>query len=161
MNTREDLVIVWNCEDGQEERRGLYFYGLFPLAAAENYQSRVQLLFDPMNAKCQSREILHELGTVGMLAIRIDIFPDSDAWMQILDEVFSTMLAAGASVAWAGGEDCSWSPEVLDPNSGIGNVYAAKSATTGVLCNCKLDEPIEFLTDRQLSRLWKAGQRNS
>lgn len=113
----------------------------------------ISAAWKPVSVKCQVSKLESELGPVLLVAVKFDGLPDARVWKSILDAALTQLHDLGAIVAWAGGEDCTWSPDVLDPESGAGNVLAAKYASTGFLCNANLDEPIEFLDDSQLASL--------
>ncbi len=156
MITREEFEIVWNATDGQTQVPGVYVYGFFPRGLAGDIEEPFNRLVGPLHAAHQIRSIEYESGLVAKVAIRFDSLPSDDAnWRAFLIESFSILLDAGATVGWAGGIDCSSSPEVLDPTSCAGNVYAAKSIESALLCNSKLNEPIQFVSDEELSVLWK------
>jgi hypothetical protein len=156
MVTREDLEIIWNAPDGQSQAPGIYLYGFFPRGLIDDIDIPMDRLVRQIRASYQGRIIEHKTGLVAKVVVRFGWIPDDDLiWLAFLEDAFTILLAAGASVAWAGGIDCSSSPGVLNPKSNEGNVYAAKSAESTLLCNAKLNEPIEFLSDEKLMALWK------
>jgi hypothetical protein len=154
MSVADELVIFWNSEDGQEETRGLYLYSLTLLDAANHDLELVKAAWNPMSVRLQDSVIEAELGKVLVVAVAIESVPDSQHWRSNLDRSLSVLLSFGGIVAWIGGEDCSWSPDVLDPESGIGNVLAAKCDSTGFMCNANINESTVFLNDSQLASLW-------
>ena len=160
MITRQEFEIIWNSEDGQMQVPGVYVYGFFPIGEHFDIDDLLRRTVERHTVTCQTRCIDYEIGEVAKVALRFDsITNDESIWRGFLDELFSMLLHAGASVVWAGGVDCSSSPEVLNPASSVGNVYAAKSIESPLLCNSKLDEPIGFVTDEQLRDLWMIVSR--
>lgn len=154
MSVADNLVIFWNTHEGQEEVRGLFLYALMRPDTLGPKLESISAAWKPISVKCQASKIESELGPVLLVAVKFDELPCAQDWKTILDTALTQLLDCGAIVVWAGGEDCSWSPDVLDPESGAGNVLAAKCSSTGFLCNANLDESIEFLDDSQLGSLW-------
>lgn len=155
MSLADELVIFWSSSEGQDEVHGLYLYGLF-FDTTVCYDSEVvKEAWLPTLVDCQECVLASDLGKTWLVSVRFFGTPNEEYWLENLDQSLSALLHFGAAVAWAGGEDCSWSPVVLDPNSGIGNVLAAKCDSTGFLCNWSTDKPIEFLNDAQLAALWR------
>jgi hypothetical protein len=159
MSKTTDFTIFWNCTDGQEEVAGIYIYGLFRSTRITDMGQRICDIWALENGEVQTR--LHEIGCDSVLSVslKLDSIPLGIDWFGKLDASLTRLVEGGALVAWAGGEDCSSSPEVLNPDSGIGNVYAAKAAAMAFRCNDKEDGVIEFLSDAQLSSLWGVSQQ--
>lgn len=154
MNVADDLVIFWNTAEGQEEVAGLYLYGLMRPDTFGSDLAAISAAWKPVSVQCQASRLESRFGPVLLVAVKFDELPEARDWKSILDTALTQLLRLGAIVVWAGGEDCTWSPDVLDPESGTGNVLAAKCSLTGFLCNANLDESIEFLDDSQLGSLW-------
>lgn len=154
MNVADNLVIFWNTDEGQEEVRGLFLYALMRPDTLGPEPESISAAWNPISVQCQVSKIESELGPVLLVSVKFDGLPDTQEWKSILDKALTKLLDCGAIVVWAGGEDCTWSPDVLNPESGAGNVLAAKCPSTGFLCNANLDESIEFLDDSQLGSLW-------
>lgn len=158
MKTQSTLEIVWNNVEGQELCAGVYLCGWFPGDQIGKCSEQIQDAFRPVGGICQGRDI-DQHGTVRVVSVRLPQFPDEAAWREALETALTTLLDAGAAVTWAGGEDCSWHLEVLDPASEAGNVYAAKANDLGFLCNSTLTDEIQFLSDGQLQQLWRVVQQ--
>ncbi|MFM7077216.1 MAG: hypothetical protein ACKO3G_14320 [Planctomycetaceae bacterium] len=158
MKTKDTLEIVWNSGDGQELCSGLYFCGWFPGGETGGCSQQIREVFHAIGGICQFRDI-EQHGTVRIVSVRMTQFPDDITWRQAVEATFKILLNAGAGVAWAGGEDCSWHLEVLDPASDAGNIYAAKTNASGLLCNSALADEIRYLSDEQLQSLWSVVQQ--
>lgn len=154
MSVADDLVIFWSSHTGQDEVRGLYLYGLMQSDAVSHDLESMKAAWKPTSVQCRESSLESELGRVLLVTVKFDGILDAQLWETNLDLALSSLLGFGAIVAWAGGEDCSWSPDVLNPESGVGNVLAAKCDVTGFLCNAKFNEPMQFLDDTQLTALW-------
>lgn len=154
MSVADELIIFWSSDTGQDETRGLYFYGLMkPDAVSYDFKS-MKAAWEPISVQCQESSFESDLGRVLLIAVKLDGIPETQHWQSNLDRALSSLLEFGAIVAWAGGEDCSWSPDILNPESNMGNVIAAKCDLTGLLCNANINEPMEFLKNTQLADLW-------
>ncbi len=158
MKTKDTLEIVWNSEEGQELCSGVYLCGWFPGADTGGCSEHIRDVFQAIGGICQVRDI-EQHGTVQIVSVRMTRFPDNITWRQTVEAAFKILLNAGAAVAWAGGEDCSWHLEVLDPASDAGNVYAAKTNASGFLCNSALADEIQYLSEGQLQSLWCVVQQ--
>jgi hypothetical protein len=154
MNVTDNLVIFWNTPEGQYETDGIYLYGLMPPNPGRYRLGSVTAPWKPVSVQCKESNIESKRGPVLVVTIKFDTMPNAMHWYTNLESALTSLLDIGAIVAWAGGEDCTWSPDVLDPKSGAGNVLAAKSTSTGFLCNANINEPIKFLDDSQLAALW-------
>ena len=159
MKTQDSLEVVWNGEEGQEFCGGIYLCGWFPSGLTGKWSEQIRRVCGAIGGDCQVRDI-EQHGTVRIVTVRLTRFPNDIAWRKAVEDALTTLLNQGAAVAWAGGEDCSWYLEVLAPDSEAGNVYAAKSADTGFLCNSNLTEDIKFLAEDQLQALWRVVQQN-
>jgi len=154
MKTQTTLDIVWNNAEGQELCAGIYLCGWFPEGPDEKCSEQIQNMFQSMGGVCHVRDI-EQHGSVRIISVRLPRFPEEAIWREAMEAAFTILLDAGAAVTWAGGEDCSWHLEVLDPASDAGNVYAAKEHDLGFLCNTTLTDEIQYLTKGQLQALWR------
>ena len=154
MSKTTDFTIFWNSIDGQGEVAGIYIYGLFRSTRIADVGNRIGDLWTLENGEVQTNEYESGCGSVLCVSLKLDAIPLDTEWFSKLDASLTRLVENGALVAWAGGEDCSCSPEVLNPDSSVGNVYAAKAAATAFMCNDKAGDVIEDLSDAQLSSLW-------
>ena len=154
MSTANEFVIFWNTNDGQEESLGIYLYGLYKANTLPQLPSLIEDAWKAEGVETQINRIDSEFGSVLIVSVKLDVIPAEDGWRKKIEASLTAMIEHGACVTWAGGEDCTWSPEVLNRTSGAGNVYAAKSISTGLVCNDKFGKPMQFLTDEQLYSLW-------
>jgi hypothetical protein len=74
--------------------------------------------------------------------VRIRRYPDR--WLETLEVSLKYFVDRGAAIAWAGGWECFLQYTVTETFAGC---YAAYTATTGLVCHSKLDEPITYLAD--------------
>ena len=154
MSTTNEFVILWTTDEGQEESSGIYFYGLFESTSLPDLHGLIELDWAGENGETKIDTIESQFGVVVVVALKLLSIPEENEWLSKIESSLTTMIDRGARVAWVGGEDCTWSPEVLDPTSGAGNVYAAKTALTKLICNDTFGEPMQFISDDQLSPLW-------
>lgn len=158
MSKKTDFTIFWNSVDGQDEVKGIYLYGLFRSHDIPDVGKRICDLWTGEHGEVQSATIDSALGSVLSVSLKLDEIPLDTNWFIKLEASLSTLIDYGALVTWAGGEDGSCYPEVLDPDSDVGNVYAAKAVATGFMCNDKNGGKFECLSNAQLSCLWKCAQ---
>lgn len=153
MNTKDELTVMWLESDGHSEELGMYVYAYFPVSSQALSEDALNSLGNCTFAKSKSSKISIENGLVTTTTIKVDNWPDDDGWTAYLQELFSFLVGHGAAVVWAGGEDCSWTLDTLDPEMSDGNVYAGYSPKTGLVYNSRLTEEIVFLTDEQIATL--------
>lgn len=153
MNTRDELGIFWPTDDGHVEMPGVECYGFFRNSPDAFNDSSVADLWLAETAKIKITRIRYDEGTVVVILIGIIDWPSELEWMRRLEQTLAAMIASGACIAWAGGYDCSSCLDVLDPKSSEGNVYAAYTKQTSMICNSTLLDPLVFLTDQQLLEL--------
>ena len=168
MTTRDDIGFYWHVEGGYEEVAGVECYAYFPRGSAAWPAASLAELWPEGEAESQvstipldgtefpsgGGETLVVSGEVLVVSIKVLRWPADAAWRRRLEATLAGTVRAGATVAWAGDETCSWSLCALSPHGEGANVYAAYSEPTGYLCNAGLSEPLDYLTDEQTARLW-------
>ena len=164
MIVSKSLSIVWTGPGGfGEEARGIYCYAYLknqsPVVDNDPIGSiwtSIGRLVAINSTPIVERDSFASVGLGSILActVRLDQWPADIVWKQSVEATLKHMVENGGSVAWCGGEDCSCSPDVLDPASSAGNVYAGYSTTTGCMCNSpSLTDECDYLSDAQLSKL--------
>ncbi|MDP1563559.1 MAG: hypothetical protein Q8M16_19435 [Pirellulaceae bacterium] len=159
MSKTTDFTIFWNSINGQDEVAGIYLYGLFKSNRITDVGKLLGDLWTLENGEFQAKLNESRYGSVLSVSLKLHRVPLDNDWFSKLEASLTSLIENGALVAWAGGEDCSSSPEVLNPDSCVGNVYAAKTAATAFMCNDTVDGVIEILSDAQLSSLWGVVQQ--
>jgi len=160
MKVKEELGIFWHSSEGQTETCGIEFFGLFKTIQTEVVLEPQKYGWSSPNFDCHINRIEGANCLVWSVEVRVIKWPDDITWRNQVEATLKGLTAAGAVVSWAGGYDCSWSPHTLNPVTSKGNVYAAYSTTTGLLCNAGLSEEMRFLDDAQLMLLWKVIGEN-
>lgn len=156
MSNATDFSIFWNSGEGHEEVQGIYLYGLFALNVLPNLTDLIERNWMSENGKTQIGHIESEFGTVVVVALKLQKIPSESEWYRNLECSLIDLVERGARVAWAGGEDCSWNPDVLNPTSDSGNVYAAMTVSTNLICNDTFGIATQFVSADQLSSIWNA-----
>lgn len=151
----QELGIFWNSPEGQTEAIGIEFYGLFLDPHARATVDPRRFGWEAPRFDAQAHRIETDKILVLCITVQVNQWPDDKTWSDQVRATLAGLVANGALVAWAGGYDCNWAPEVLNPEECAGNVYAAYSRATGFLCNAQLSEEMRFLDDDQLRALWR------
>jgi hypothetical protein len=154
METQHELGIFWKGKDGHDEVEGLFCYALSKKMKSTHIEDFVKAIWPTHTVALQVDMFQYHNTTISIVALKMLQWPTDSLWMQYLQETMQALVRCGASVVWAGGEDCTWNPDVLNPASMMGNVYAGYSKETGFLCNTSLSEEIVYLSDAQLEALY-------
>lgn len=160
MKVKDCLGIVWHFEVGCEEVAGIYFYGysrsIDPLIDVES----LRLLWASLN--CEIHTDIYvipepdsfesvESGSVFVLDVRLDSWPDDKDWRSAVEETLRTIASSEGSVAWCGPEPCGWSPDGLDL------VYAGFAEGVGFLCESPSpSDDFKYLSEESLLALDRA-----
>jgi hypothetical protein len=153
MKVRDDLGIFWSSDQGQMEAAGIEFYGLVNAVDAIVVIDPQGLGWTRPDFDVTVKQVRTTAFLVVCVAVRVNKWPEDRSWRDRVQATLRRLVVTGAAVSWAGGYDCSWSPDVLNPPLSAGNVYAAYSTETGFLCNACLSEEMRFLDDAQLATL--------
>ncbi len=155
MTTKESLGIYWKNDTEHQEVNGMTYYGLWKDSLPNNlYLDKLTKLWkegkiDFQLTRCESEEY-----KVYCLDLHLIMFPPQAYWLEITEDTLAWFVEAKAVVSWCGVEDCSPNPEILNPQSSFGNVYAAYSPEMGFICNADLDSEMKYLEDEQLASIY-------
>lgn len=98
----------------------------------------------------------HRGAMVAMAVVRpVAAWPDTNGdWEALLDEVLGSAVRSGAHVAWAGAEDSSWNPVILQPGNRSGNVAATYWEPAGLSWRIDDSGLMTSLDDGRLGGAW-------
>jgi len=143
MKVKDSLGIIWLCEDGTgEEAPGIYFYGYNRSSNPSIDVDSLRLLWTSLKGEIQTdidpipeRDTFEsvESGSITTCYVRLDYWPNDKAWRSAVEETLRTIAISEGSVAWCGGMFCGWSPDELNPISGV-DAYAGFAEGVGFLC---------------------------
>lgn len=151
MKTQDGLTIFWNEGGGHIERPGAYCYGLsLGEAAPQALNPSIEAIWEKTDVLTRVSHIKFGGDFLTSITLCVIHWPDDGAWLTCLQETLRAMVQLENGLAWAGGEDCSPSRDVFDPDAGAGNVYAAYAEPLGFTCNSRLHEPLSYLSNEQL-----------
>ncbi len=153
MLTKDNLGIFWKSNDGQAEVNGIGLYALFSSEISRKIEESIMNLWSAQNAKIKFSNIKYSNWNILVAELNVSQWPDDICWQQLLKATMQKLINAGAIVVWSGGEDCNWNPNILNPDSMMGNIYAGYSKKTGFLCNSNLSQNLEYLRDDQINDL--------
>ena len=154
MNVSECMGIIWRTLAGGEEAKGIYFYGSFRSTQPTNDIEELQSLWSSLHGEVKTQVIGAEDDNVLVCDVRLGEWPGDNDWSKAVEDTLRLIVTAGGTLAWCGGEDCTWSTDVLDPTLMAGNVYAAYAESVGFLCNApKLTDECVYLSDHELLSL--------
>jgi hypothetical protein len=93
-----------------------------------------------------------------MWTIRIEQWPESGAWQQVLRDTLKPFIDHGALVAWCGLEGrFADPPSLFHPNEMTESVWVALTKDGQFFAPAALDEPFRTLSDQDLVALRKAA----
>lgn len=136
-----------------EEKAGLFVYWLSPDQGSDRM---VQWRPSVAGTVFVARPWSHRGAVIGMITIELD----SKQWdlrelIDMFQDLLSSAIQRGATVAWLGGEDCSWNPEVLKPENEGGNVLALYAVEVGFVHAITAVDEVVFVNDRMLRDTWR------
>lgn len=152
MKTHNSLGIIWDQPEGQIEVEGIEFYALTKQSEIIPIET-IKNIWPSDMIDIQMDKYRYDLWTVLICTLRIFQWPNDKMWIEYLVNTMEAIINTGAIVVWSGGEDCTWNPEILTPESTMGNIYAGYSVQTGLLCNSNLSDELQFLNDDQVQLL--------
>ena len=163
MTVAKHMEIFWDTPFGNEQVKGISFFGYFVddnptilddclrqlwMSLNGEIAATLVAITEPGSYQCVDR------GSIFNCHVRLQQFPSDNEWQSAIEGTLRWIVGCGARVAWCGGEDCTISPDVLDPNSMAGNVYAGYGREAGFLCKSpRLSDELVFLPDENLSLL--------
>lgn len=153
MITKNSLGFFWKSNDGQIEVDGLTCYSLFEIDIPEKARESIISLWSNQETQIQFDFINYDCWKVLITEFNILKWPNDATWQELLQATMKEFINVGALVVWSGGEDCTWNPGILNPDSMMGNIYAGYSKEVGFLCNSNLSKELEYLRDDQIIAL--------
>ena len=167
MKVRGTLSIVWLLEDGTGvEKPGIYCYAYCRSSCPSidvdslislwtSLKGDVQMSINQIPEPDSFESVT--TGSIIYCDVRLDCWPSDGEWRSALEQTLRTIAISEGSVAWCGGEDCTCSPDVLNPLSmGGGNVYAGFAEGVGFLCESpNLSDERKDLSEESLLPLYR------
>ena len=149
----------WIFRNGVESR-GLFAYMIQPIRPHKPHSTSA-VAWAESSGEMDSWEYDGVVISMRTVALPDEDIPTSvDAWLALFEGILSVGPTRAGSLAWLGGEDSSWNPEVLQPGNSAGNVVAAFSDRLGgLICDIENVDAIQFLDDASLESVWHQVQR--
>lgn len=150
---RELLTVIAHGEF----RPGIIAYGLRDSTASKN----ASFPYEIWSAEIEVNEhLLHgDSWEVVRWDIQIDRWPEPDAWEDVVKETLSSLITAGAVVAWLGQEGFfADPPDLFKPEQMTGGVLAAMTESGDFVCPVDPDKPLKTLPDSKLLELRLASK---
>lgn len=153
---RQSLGVIWPALDGpgSYEAPGFTVFGLCP-GAREIPVVELEVLADNPELEIRGPSLLNGEGwAVSVWDVRVEIWPSSDIFDDVVQRLLRGIVGAGYAVAWIGPDHLFAEPPFLfDPEIMAGGVLAAYSVGTGLISRLDLDQPLVPLSEGDLARL--------
>lgn len=159
MKTIDSLGIYWTFDTGkekcQDEVDGLIFYGYWKKHFSEHRLNNLDVFQEFWrNSEVEIKARIWE-GSENCnfsIEVRIDKWP-LEHWNNCIKKSLKWFVLHGADIAWCGAEYSSPSLGVFNYKEPSGEIYAAYTRETGVLCKSGLHEEYCELGEEELTKL--------
>lgn len=158
MITKNSLNILWPFNEGHREVSGLYFYGLWKdfIPQNLNYKFLREIWsYDDNEYRMTEFDVEYK---VKRISIYIKSFPVVQ-WQDSVKATLAWFIEKDAIISWCGNELCDPYPDLQEPSSVLGQVYASYSSELGFFCNSNLDEEYRMLDSAQLIKIYHFLQK--
>ena len=155
---RETMTVFWNVEDGQEEKPGFVLFGLVDPDYWLGHSFPLDMW--PAGTEVAETRLYGESWEVKLWDVKISEFPHKPEWTEAVHATLQTVIDAGSRVAWISSEGYPFvdPPHLFLAEDMSGSVFAALTSAGEFFCPLDPDQPIQAISDEQLTRLREHGQ---
>lgn len=155
MITKDRLVIVADDNGSSSETAGMAFFGLWSKNDSMDIkEDTLKQLWGNFICGSKLRQGRAEDHFFSSIEFPINNWPETNGlWIDLIKTSLEKFIDGGALIAWCGDEYSNSNPDVFNPESNAGEVYAALLPKLGFICNSSLYDEYQVLSDNQLYNL--------